>query len=72
MPMDPAVYANMLGEKIAKYGTSVYLVNTGWAGGSAQELGEGRPDEAALHPGHGHRRPERRAGKRRVRALRDL
>lgn len=43
MPMDPAVYANMLGEKIAKYGTAVYLVNTGWAGGSAQELGkEGR------------------------------
>ena len=40
MPMDPAVYANMLGEKIAKYGTSVYLVNTGWAGGSAQELGK--------------------------------
>ena len=35
MPMDPSVYANMLGEKIAKYGTSVYLVNTGWAGGSA-------------------------------------
>ena len=30
----------MLGEKIAKYGTSVYLVNTGWAGGSAQELGK--------------------------------
>ncbi|HIS52486.1 MAG TPA: phosphoenolpyruvate carboxykinase (ATP) [Candidatus Onthomonas avicola] len=43
MPMDPSVYANMLGEKIAKYGTSVYLVNTGWAGGSAKELGkEGR------------------------------
>ena len=40
MPMDPSVYANMLGEKIAKYGTSVYLVNTGWAGGSAQELGK--------------------------------
>jgi phosphoenolpyruvate carboxykinase (ATP) len=35
MPCDPSVYANMLGEKIAKYGTSVYLVNTGWAGGSA-------------------------------------
>ena len=35
MPCDPSVYANMLGEKIATYGTSVYLVNTGWAGGSA-------------------------------------
>jgi len=25
----------MLGEKLDKYGTKVYLVNTGWAGGSA-------------------------------------
>ena len=25
----------MLGEKLEKYGTKVYLVNTGWAGGSA-------------------------------------
>lgn len=35
MPMDPSVYAEMLGEKLEKYGTQVYLVNTGWAGGSA-------------------------------------
>ena len=35
MPMDPSVYAGMLGERIEKYGTKVYLVNTGWAGGSA-------------------------------------
>ena len=35
MPMDPAVYAKMLGDKLDKYGTKVYLVNTGWAGGSA-------------------------------------
>ena len=35
MPMDPAVYAKMLGDKLEKYGTKVYLVNTGWAGGSA-------------------------------------
>ncbi len=34
MPMDPQVYAKMLGEKIAKYGTKVYMVNTGWTGGS--------------------------------------
>ncbi len=33
MPMDPSVYANMLGEKIEKYNTKVYLVNTGWTGG---------------------------------------
>ena len=35
MPMDPSVYAKMLGDKLEKYGTKVYLVNTGWAGGSA-------------------------------------
>ncbi len=33
LPLDPSKYAEMLGERIAKYGTSVYLVNTGWAGG---------------------------------------
>ncbi len=33
MPMDPNVYANMLGERIEKYDTKVYLVNTGWTGG---------------------------------------
>lgn len=37
MPLDPYVYANMLGEKLDKYGTKVYLVNTGWAGGSAAD-----------------------------------
>ena len=39
MPMDPSVYANMLGERIEKYNTKVYLVNTGWTGGPAS--GEG-------------------------------
>jgi phosphoenolpyruvate carboxykinase (ATP) len=33
MPMNPSVYANMLGERIKKYNTKVYLVNTGWTGG---------------------------------------
>jgi phosphoenolpyruvate carboxykinase (ATP) len=33
MPRNPDVYASMLGEKMEKYGTDVYLVNTGWSGG---------------------------------------
>ena len=33
MPLDASVYANMLGERIDKYGTKVYFVNTGWTGG---------------------------------------
>jgi len=37
MPMNPSVYAQMLGEKLDRYGTKVYLVNTGWAGGSAAD-----------------------------------
>lgn len=34
MPLSPSTYAQMLGEKIEKYNTKVYLVNTGWSGGS--------------------------------------
>ena len=34
MPLDPMVYAQMLGEKIDAGGTRVYLINTGWTGGS--------------------------------------
>jgi len=33
MPLNPDVYARMLGEKLDKHGTQVYLVNTGWSGG---------------------------------------
>jgi len=33
MPRNPDAYANMLGEKLKKYGTEVYLINTGWSGG---------------------------------------
>ena len=33
MPRFPSVYAKMLGEKISKHNTVVYLINTGWSGG---------------------------------------
>ena len=33
LPLPPGVYAKMLGEKIARHGTRVWLVNTGWTGG---------------------------------------
>ncbi len=33
MPLHPGVYARLLGEKIARHGAKVWLVNTGWTGG---------------------------------------
>jgi phosphoenolpyruvate carboxykinase (ATP) len=33
LPQPPAVYAQMLGEKLDQHGASVWLVNTGWTGG---------------------------------------
>jgi phosphoenolpyruvate carboxykinase (ATP) len=33
MPMAPTVYANLLGERLAKHHVHVWLVNTGWSGG---------------------------------------
>jgi phosphoenolpyruvate carboxykinase (ATP) len=33
MPRNPDVYASMLGERMRKHGSQVYLVNTGWSGG---------------------------------------
>src|SRR5262249_44336895 len=38
LPQQPMVYARMLGEKLAEYGSNVWLVNTGWTGGP---FGEG-------------------------------
>jgi phosphoenolpyruvate carboxykinase (ATP) len=34
LPQPPAVYAQLLGERIARHGASAWLVNTGWTGGS--------------------------------------
>ena len=39
MPRNPNDYASLLGDKIKKHRTQVYLVNTGWSGGP---YGEGR------------------------------
>jgi len=33
LPLDPSVYAEMLGEKIDEFDVNVFLVNTGWTGG---------------------------------------
>ena len=33
MPLPAEVYAKMLGDRLEKYNTKVYLVNTGWTGG---------------------------------------
>jgi phosphoenolpyruvate carboxykinase (ATP) len=33
LPLNPNVYAKMLGEKIARHNARVWLVNTGWTGG---------------------------------------
>lgn len=33
MPRNPDVYATMLGERMKRHGSRVYLVNTGWSGG---------------------------------------
>ena len=40
MPRHPSVYGAMLRDKIAKHGTTCWLVNTGWSGGRAGAGGE--------------------------------
>ncbi|MBN2173361.1 MAG: phosphoenolpyruvate carboxykinase [Bacteroidales bacterium] len=34
MPCNPDVYADMLGDKMSKHNTKVYLINTGWSAGA--------------------------------------
>jgi phosphoenolpyruvate carboxykinase (ATP) len=37
LPLPPGVYARMLGEKLARHGSRVWMVNTGWTGGAYGE-----------------------------------
>lgn len=39
MPLHPGEYAKLLGEKLAKHASSVWLINTGWVGGPAGVAG---------------------------------
>lgn len=34
LPLRPKAYADLLGEKLRKHGSQVWLINTGWSGGS--------------------------------------
>ena len=34
LPLEPNVYASLLGEKIQKHSVQVWLINTGWSGGA--------------------------------------
>lgn len=34
MPLNPDIYAEMLGKKMEEHNTNVYLINTGWSGGA--------------------------------------
>lgn len=45
LPQEPKRYAQMLGDKLAEHGATVWLVNTGWTGGPFGE-GERMPIQA--------------------------
>jgi len=39
MPLNPDIYARMLGERMKEHGSQVYLVNTGWCGAPYGQVG---------------------------------
>jgi phosphoenolpyruvate carboxykinase (ATP) len=46
LPQPPAVYARLLGEKLARHEPTIWLVNTGWTGGPARQGGHRMPIQA--------------------------
>src|SRR5262245_11751314 len=46
LPQRPAVYSGLLGEKLARHRPDVWLVNTGWTGGTESEGGHRMPIQA--------------------------
>ena len=54
----PTKYAELLAEKMRKHNARVWLVNTGWSGGSLRRR---LAHQARTHPRHHRRDPQRRA-----------
>ncbi len=57
LPLRPKAYADLLGEKLKRHGSNVWLINTGWSGGSygvgsRMKLGYTRAMIAAAFSGH--------------------
>ena len=62
MALSPTVYANLLGERVARHKVDVWLVNTGWTGGP---YGTGHRMEHRPHQDDAPGRALREAGRRR-------
>lgn len=64
MALSPNVYARLLGERIAKHRTDVWMINTGWTGGpygegNRMEIAHTRAMISAVFKGDLHAMPTR-------------